>query len=132
MIYLVGRSQNDIACSEYLHKICGIALSPAPYFNLEEEFRLHQAVSELIARKLIISAHDVSEGGLYITLAECAFNRSLGFEVNSRSSAIRPDAFWLEKRKAGWLSPWRPAMRVNLKRLCLFPLKNWESSPRVP
>jgi len=93
-IYLIGHSKNDIACSEYLHKICGIAFSPAPYFNLEEEFRLHETVSGLIAKKLIASAHDLSEGGLYIALAECGFNRSLGFEVSCHSSSIRPDAFW--------------------------------------
>jgi phosphoribosylformylglycinamidine synthase len=40
LIYLLGKSQNDINCSEYLHKICGIEFSPVLYFNLEEEFLL--------------------------------------------------------------------------------------------
>ena len=93
-IYLIGNSKNDIACSEYLHKICGVRFSPAPYFNLEEEFSLHGTVRELIAKKLITSAHDVSEGGLYITLVESAFYRSLGFDVSRQSSSVRRDAFW--------------------------------------
>ena len=79
IIYLLGKSQNDINCSEYLHKICGVEFSPAPYFNLDEEFRLHETVSMLIDKKIIESAHDISEGGLFVTLAESAFNRSLGF-----------------------------------------------------
>jgi phosphoribosylformylglycinamidine synthase len=94
IIYLLGKSQNDINCSEYLHKICGIDFSPAPYFNLDEEFRLHEIVSMLITKKMIESAHDISEGGLFVTLAESGFNRPLGFEVSQNSSSIRKDAFW--------------------------------------
>ncbi len=93
IIYLLGESKNDVGCSEYAHKICGVEFSPAPYFDLEEEFRLHETVSLLINKKIIQSAHDVSEGGLFVTLAECAFNRSLGFEV-ATSSKIRKDAYW--------------------------------------
>jgi len=39
------------------------------------------------------SAHDVSEGGLFVTLAESAFHRNLGFQI-SNESGIRTDA-WL-------------------------------------
>ena len=93
-IYLVGKSRNDINSSEYLHKIIGEEFSPAPYFNLEEEYNVQQAVHELIKNKLIVSAHDISEGGLFITLAESGFNRGLGFEVIERSLGIRKDAYW--------------------------------------
>ena len=94
VIYLLGKSQDDIGCSEYLHKVCNVQFSPPPYFNLDEEFRLHQAVSSLISKKLIRSAHDISEGGLFVTLAESGFYSSLGFEVAQQSSQIRKDAFW--------------------------------------
>jgi len=94
IIYLLGVNKNDIGCSEYLHKICGIEFSPAPYFNLDEEFRLHEAVSSLISKKMIQSAHDVSEGGLFVTLAESSLNRSLGFKVTQTDDQIRKDAFW--------------------------------------
>lgn len=93
VIYLLGKSQDDIGCSEYLHKICGVEFSPAPYFNLDEEFRLHEIVSDLIIKKMIQSAHDVSEGGLFVTLVESAFNRSVGFNVTT-SSGIRKDSYW--------------------------------------
>ena len=48
VIYLLGKITNDINCSEYLHKICNVEYSPAPYFDLEEEFRLQQKLLELI------------------------------------------------------------------------------------
>jgi phosphoribosylformylglycinamidine synthase len=91
-IYLLGNAKNDISSSEYLHKVCGIEYSPAPYFDLEEEFILQQKVSTLIQEGIIESAHDVSEGGLFITLCESAFNRNLGFDI-STDSQIRKDAF---------------------------------------
>ena len=94
IIYLLGKSRNDIGCSEYLHKICGAEFSPVPYFDLEEEFRLHETVSFLITKKMIQSAHDVSEGGLFVTLAESGFHRSRGFNVSAQNSKIRKDAFW--------------------------------------
>ncbi|HEU5364248.1 MAG TPA: AIR synthase-related protein, partial [Hanamia sp.] len=84
----------DFNCSEYLHKICGIEYSPAPYFNLDEEFRLHNTVSSLIKNKIILSAHDISEGGLFVTLAESGFQGNLGFAVNKQISQIRNDTYW--------------------------------------
>lgn len=94
VIYLLGKNPEDFNCSEYLHKICDVAYSPAPYFNLEEEFRLHMAVSSLIKAKIIQSAHDLSEGGLFVTLAESGFQRNLGFTVNKQAGGTRSDAHW--------------------------------------
>ena len=47
-----------------------------------------------IQNRLIESAHDVSEGGLFVTLAECGFHRNLGFTVLVRTESIRRDAYW--------------------------------------
>jgi phosphoribosylformylglycinamidine synthase subunit PurL len=93
-IYLVGTQRNDINSSEYLHKICGVEYSPAPYFNLDEEFEIQHEIKKMIDKKLISSAHDVSEGGLFITLMESCFNRNLGFTATTTDKAIRKDAFW--------------------------------------
>ena len=50
-------------------------------------------VSSIIKQKLIKSAHDISEGGLAITLLESGFYQALGFYVSAHSP-IRKDAFW--------------------------------------
>ncbi|HEX6170909.1 MAG TPA: phosphoribosylformylglycinamidine synthase subunit PurL, partial [Chitinophagaceae bacterium] len=92
VIYLLGRSTNDINSSQYLAKVCNVEFSPAPYFELEEEFSLQQKIAELINRKLIQSAHDISEGGLFITLCESGFNRELGFTVETKDD-LREDAY---------------------------------------
>jgi phosphoribosylformylglycinamidine synthase len=92
-IFLVGQQQNDIASSEYLHKLKAVEFSPAPHFNLEEEYAVQSLVTNLIKNKLIQSAHDISEGGLAITLLESGFYSNLGFEVNT-VEGMRKDAFW--------------------------------------
>lgn len=91
-IYLVGSASNDINSSEYLHKILGVEFSPVPAFDIETELDLQQTITSLIKQKLILSAHDVSEGGLFITLLESTFNRGLGFDV-ATDVAFRKDAF---------------------------------------
>ncbi|MDY0253357.1 MAG: phosphoribosylformylglycinamidine synthase subunit PurL [Tenuifilaceae bacterium] len=92
MIYLIGRSLNDIASSEYLHSYHGVKASPAPYFNLEEEYQVQEVVSKLIQRNLVQSANDISDGGLFVALFECAAPRNLGFDITT-DAEIRPDAF---------------------------------------
>jgi phosphoribosylformylglycinamidine synthase len=93
-IYLLGAPKNDIHSSEYLHKIVGEEFSPCPHFELEEEFELQQQLLKLIKNKMILSAHDVSEGGLAITLLESAFPGHLGFEVIATDVSTRKDAYW--------------------------------------
>jgi phosphoribosylformylglycinamidine synthase subunit PurL len=94
ILYLLGNSYPDINSSEYLHKIQKVEYSPAPHFDIDEEYRLQQVLAGLIGKKLVRSAHDVSEGGLFVTLAESAFPRGLGFDVVASDFKIRKDAYW--------------------------------------
>ncbi len=92
MIFLVGKSRDDINSSEYLNYIHNIDHSPAPYFNLDEEFDVQEAIKGLIKKHLIRSAHDISDGGLFVTLVESAIVRGFGFDITS-DAEIRKDAF---------------------------------------
>ena len=93
LIYLLGISRNDISSSQYLCKVCGINYSPAPYFNLEEEYHLQETIKKLIHNGAILSAHDVSEGGLFTALLESCFTNGFGFAINITADDIRKDAF---------------------------------------
>jgi phosphoribosylformylglycinamidine synthase len=92
-ILLIGQQHNDIASSEYLHKLKGVQYSPAPYFNLDEEYNTQQLIASLIRDKKIKSAHDLSEGGLAIALLESGYAGNKGFSVNPAVD-IRKDAYW--------------------------------------
>src|SRR6186713_1402121 len=91
-LFVLGTLKNDLNCSEYLHKIRSVNYSPAPYFELQEEYQLQQKIKELIEQAVISSAHDVSEGGLFVTLCESGFNRELGFTVETKDD-LREDAY---------------------------------------
>lgn len=92
LIYLIGKSTNDIACSEYLYSWYKIKGSPSPHFDLEEEYAVQKVTTEVIDKGLINSAHDCSDGGLYITLIESTLPGMIGFNIVSDSS-VRKDAF---------------------------------------
>lgn len=114
MIFLIGTSREDINSSEYLHKICGVEFSPAPHFDLDEEYTLQQKVAELISSRLIESAHDVSEGGLFTTLIESCFNRDLGVDVVASDYRLRKDAYWFGEAQS------RVVVSVKATRLAAF------------
>lgn len=92
VIYLVGESKNDISSSEYLYSYCKVKASPAPFFDLDTEFAVQNAVSHVIKNKLVQSAHDVSDGGLFMNLLESAMVNGLGFEIVTDTN-FRKDAF---------------------------------------
>ncbi|MCJ8290496.1 MAG: phosphoribosylformylglycinamidine synthase subunit PurL [Crocinitomicaceae bacterium] len=92
LIFIIGQSYNDINSSEYLATYHGVKASTAPYFNLDEEYEMHQVVRSLIEDQLINAAHDISDGGLFVTMTEMAMPRELGFDIVT-DSEIREDAF---------------------------------------
>src|SRR5690606_17502028 len=92
LIFVIGECVNDIASSEYLTSFHGIKASPAPHFDLEKEFAMQQVVSSLIQHELVNAAHDVSDGGLFVTLTEMGMPRSLSYDIET-DGEIRLDAF---------------------------------------
>ncbi len=92
LIFLLGQPQNDIGSSEYLASYHGVELSPAPHFDLDEEHKVQECVKELIKNNYLNAAHDVADGGLFVTLFEMGMHENLGFDIVS-DSEIRKDAF---------------------------------------
>ena len=92
MIYLIGKSRNDIASSEYLRVIHKIKKSPAPFIDIDFEKNLHNTVKGLIKNHLILSAHNITEGGLFFALLESAIIKGYGFDITSPAE-VRLDAF---------------------------------------
>ncbi|MBI1223551.1 MAG: phosphoribosylformylglycinamidine synthase subunit PurL [Bacteroidetes bacterium] len=92
VILLVGPVTDDIASSQYLVNWHGVQKSPAPYFDMDIERRVQQAILKAIRSGLVESAHDISEGGLLVNLLESGFTFGKGFEI-STPSGIRKDAF---------------------------------------
>ena len=92
LIFLLGEVTNCINASEYLASIAGVDRSPAPHFNLEAEGKVQGCVRKAIERGCLRAAHDVADGGLFVSLLEMAMPNGLGFDVVTDDD-IRLDAF---------------------------------------
>tara|TARA_B110000211_G_scaffold38795_1_gene39584 strand:+ start:909 stop:3146 length:2238 start_codon:yes stop_codon:yes gene_type:complete len=92
LIYMLGTSENDISSSEYLASYHGLKESSVPNFDLDAELELQSQLTTLIRSGVIESAHDIADGGAFITLLESALVNNLGFDITT-SSEIREDAF---------------------------------------
>lgn len=92
LIYLIGSPQNDIASSEYLYSYRKVKASPAPAFDIEQELAVQATVKQLITKKLIASAHDISDGGLFVAVAESAMAGNTGFAITTDGD-YRTDAY---------------------------------------
>ncbi len=74
VIFLLGQNKEHLGASEYLHTIFGQTRGAVPLLDLEFEKRLQDALLAAIQAGLIKSAHDCSEGGLAVALAECCIS----------------------------------------------------------
>jgi phosphoribosylformylglycinamidine synthase II len=110
LIYLVGQSRDDISSSEYLYSYHGIKGSPAPFINLDEEALLHELLLQLIRSGEVASVHDVSDGGLFISLFESARAGQLGFDI-STDEEIRTDAFLFGESQSRAVVTVKPEMQ---------------------
>jgi phosphoribosylformylglycinamidine synthase len=73
LVYVLGRTGDDLGGSELLNTVHGKVAGRPPRLDDDAERRLHALLAEGAARGILRSAHDCSDGGLAVTLAECCF-----------------------------------------------------------
>jgi phosphoribosylformylglycinamidine synthase len=114
VIVLLGEGKGELGGSEYLKSVFKLERGRPPAIDLEREKRVQGLCLEAISRGLIRSAHDISEGGLAASAAECCF---LGPDkigcILDLGNSLRPDApallpFW-RWPKRGELKPLQSA-----------------------
>jgi phosphoribosylformylglycinamidine synthase II len=71
LIILLGEGKEELGASEYLKVICNQVRGNPPELNLEEEKKVQDACLAMIKAGIVKSAHDCSEGGIAVALAEC-------------------------------------------------------------
>ncbi len=91
LIVLLGRLRSELGGSEYLYVCHGVESGAVPAADLEEEKKLIELILSLSSASIIKSAHDISDGGLAVCLAESAIKGGLGFDVNIESNTPRTD-----------------------------------------
>jgi phosphoribosylformylglycinamidine synthase len=94
IILLIGENKEHIGGCEYLHTIFGENRGDVPPLDLTTEKKLQETVLVAIRSGLVKSAHDCSDGGLAVALAECCISNpdhQLGASIFLADS-IRPDS----------------------------------------
>lgn len=92
LIVLLGDSADELGGSEYLALIHGRVQGKPPALDLAKEKALHHVVRTAIQQGLVRSAHDLSEGGLAVAVAECTFENQLGAVVEVEKGVLRTDS----------------------------------------
>jgi phosphoribosylformylglycinamidine synthase len=90
-VVLLGETREEFGGSEWLAVRRGLEAGAPPAVDLEAETRLHALLARGAREGWLLTAHDVSDGGLAVALAECTFSAGVGARVELGDS-IRPDA----------------------------------------
>ena len=101
VIVLLGETREELGGSEYMKQVHGIVAGKPPRLDLEAESNLVRALLEASDRGILKSAHDLSEGGIALSLAESCFTpeNTVGITVEL-SGTIRGDALLFSESQA--------------------------------
>ena len=92
-ILLVGHLGDELGASHFLLALHGLKVGPVPKMNYPHELAVQDAVRALIKSRLVKSAHDCSEGGIAVALAESCISGEdkIGAEIHLGSTPLRLD-----------------------------------------
>ncbi|MBP1995787.1 phosphoribosylformylglycinamidine synthase subunit PurL [Paenibacillus eucommiae] len=103
-IILLGETKEELGGSEFQYVIHGVTEGRPPALDLEVEKRLHKTVLTAIQEGLVASAHDLSEGGLAVALAESCISGKIGAKVTLRTPLRKDIALFSESQSRILLS----------------------------
>lgn len=101
LIYVLGEDKEELGGSEYLKVIHNIVAGDSPSLDLQREISLQNFLQKAVRESLIVSAHDISEGGIICALAECCImndEKIFGAEVNIKIKSREDFAFFSESQ----------------------------------
>jgi len=113
-IALIGRITGELGGSEYLKLVHGQIAGRLPELSLPTVKRIIDLLVELAEAGLLHSAHDISDGGLAVALAECCIGRRIGAVVKA-DFPLRPDSLLFSES--------RPAVLISFAQSDLAPIK---------
>lgn len=113
LIVMIGKEVFDLNNSEYLAWSHDLRDSKAPYFSLEDEHDVQRTVYEANKLRLLQSAHDISDGGLFTNLLESCVEHDMGVKIHY-DSPVRMDSFLFGESQSRIVVSIKPE---NLKKL---------------
>jgi phosphoribosylformylglycinamidine synthase len=118
LVLLIGETAGHLGGSEYLKLEHGLVAGDAPPLDLATEKSLQDALRELIAMGMIHSAHDLSEGGLGVALAECCIwsEEGLGADIEPKTG-LRLDRYLFGEDQSRVIVSTAPQAVPDVKRV---------------
>jgi phosphoribosylformylglycinamidine synthase subunit PurL len=119
LIWLVGGLGDEMGGSLYLRSIHGVKTGIAPRLDYEKALSAHQFLAEAIRSGWIQSAHDCSDGGLAVTLAESCISGEprRGARISLDASGRRADQLLFNESQSRILFSARPGLTGELRQL---------------
>ncbi|TMA43792.1 MAG: phosphoribosylformylglycinamidine synthase II, partial [Deltaproteobacteria bacterium] len=112
-----GLGEGHLGGSEYLYAVHGKLLGMPPPLDLARERAVQKAVREAVRAGLLKAAHDCSDGGLAVALAEMCFAKEVGCRVALKSQ-LRADALLFGEDASRVIVSYRPDDREGVEAIC--------------
>ena len=111
IIAIIGQTSGHLSQSALIYDIIGDKKGPPPQINLKEEKKNGLFVSEIIKRKLVNAVHDVSHGGIIVTIAEMCMASNIGAKITVSGSNTDKIKYLFSEDQARYL------IEINKKNL---------------
>src|SRR4051812_22858781 len=115
-ILMIGETQGWLGQSLYLRDLCGREEGAPPPVDLIEERENGDVVRALIADGLVTAAHDISDGGLLVAIAEMAMASGIGAALEAVPEDTAAHAFWFGEDQARYLVTVPAARAVDVMK----------------
>jgi len=120
VVAILGANKGQLGGSEWLH-MHGLTAGLPPRLDIEAELGLHRALRTLARSSLVVSAHDCSEGGLGVALAECCIGDEgamKGAALKIDVGSVAPHAFFFGEDASRAVVSFAPGQRAEVERVC--------------
>src|SRR2546429_3978276 len=117
LVFLLGETREELAGSAYLRLLGAPAEGRPPMVSLEMERRLQAAMLDSIGRGVVRCAHDVSDGGLLIALAESALYGGRGLRCPGIVGPVSREAFFFGESQGRVIVSVAPRRVPELQKL---------------
>jgi len=114
VVAVLGVTRDELGASEFLRAVRGRDEGPCPDVDLDHEKRLVDLLVTLAEKGVLSSAHDVSDGGLAVALAECAMREGRGAEI-ALSDGLRRSALLFGESTGRAVVSFAPELEPELR-----------------
>jgi phosphoribosylformylglycinamidine synthase II len=118
VILLIGENKDEVWSTEYLRVIWDKTKGLPPQINLEKEMLVQEVCREAIEKRLLRSAHDISEGGLAVCLGECVFSGQyrIGCTIHLEEQ-MREDSLLFSETQSRIIVTARPENKADIIKI---------------